>query len=134
MVKVSRPLDSLGSPCYAVALDYLGRWWPLAKSKAGLLQGTLDMLILKALSLGALHGYGIGQRIAQISGDALKIEEGSLYPGLYRLEQRGGVQSEWDVSDNNQRAEFYKLTRAGRKQLILEERNWERLPRAAQYD
>ena len=74
-----------------------------------------------------LHGYGVGQRIAQISGDALKIEEGSLYPGLYRLEQRGWVQSEWDVSDNNQRAKFYKLTRAGRKQLILEERNWERL-------
>jgi PadR family transcriptional regulator, regulatory protein PadR len=99
----------------------------LAKSKAGLLQGTLDMLILKALSLGALHGYGIGQRIAQISGDALKIEEGSLYPGLDRLEQRGWVQSEWDVSDNNQRAKFYKLTRSGRKQLTLEESNWERL-------
>jgi PadR family transcriptional regulator, regulatory protein PadR len=99
----------------------------LAKSKTGLLQGTLDMLILKALSLGALHGYGIGQRIAQISGDALKIEEGSLYPGLYRLEQRGWVQSEWDISDNNQRAKFYKLTRTGRKQLIIEERNWEKL-------
>jgi len=109
-----------------VALDYPGGG-PLAKSKVGLLQGTLDMLILKALSLGALHGYGIGQRIAQISGDELKIEEGSLYPGLYRLEQRGWVQSEWDISDNNQRAKFYKLTRAGRKQLILEERNWERL-------
>ena len=99
----------------------------MAKSKAGLLQGTLDMLILKALSLGALHGYGIGQRIAQISDDALKIEEGSLYPGLYRLERRGWIDSEWDVSDNNQRAKFYKLTRAGRKQLIIEEQNWERL-------
>jgi PadR family transcriptional regulator len=109
-----------------LALDYLGGG-RLSKSKTGLLQGTLDMLILKALSLGALHGYGVGQRIAQISGDALKIEEGSLYPGLYRLEQRGWVQSEWDVSDNNQRAKFYKLTRAGRKQLILEEQNWERL-------
>ena len=99
----------------------------MSKSKAGLLQGTLDMLILKALSLGALHGYGIGQRIGQISGDALKIEEGSLYPGLYRLERRGWVESEWDLSDNNQRAKFYKLTRTGRKQLILEEQNWERL-------
>ena len=99
----------------------------MSKSKAGLLQGTLDMLILKALSLGALHGYGIGQRIAQISGDALRVEEGSLYPGLYRLEQRGWIDSEWDVSDNNQRAKFYKLTRAGRKQLIAEEQNWERL-------
>ena len=99
----------------------------MAKSKAGLLQGTLDMLILKALCLGPLHGYGIGQRIAQISGDELRIEEGSLYPGLYRLEQRGWVQSEWDISNNNQRAKFYKLTRAGRKQLIIEEQNWERL-------
>ena len=99
----------------------------MSKSKAGLLQGTLDMLILKALSLGALHGYGVGQRIAQISDDTLKIEEGSLYPGLYRLERRGWVQSEWDVSDNNQRAKFYKLTRSGRKQLIVEEQNWERL-------
>jgi PadR family transcriptional regulator, regulatory protein PadR len=99
----------------------------VAKSKAGLLQGTLDMLILKALSLGALHGYGIGQRIGQISGDELKVEEGSLYPGLYRLEHRGWIESEWDISDNNQRAKFYKLTRAGRKQLIIEEQNWERL-------
>jgi len=99
----------------------------VSKSKAGLLQGTLDMLILKALSLGALHGYGIGQRIGQISGDELKVEEGSLYPGLYRLEKRGWIESEWDVSDNNQRAKFYKLTRTGRKQLIAEEQNWERL-------
>ena len=102
----------------------------MPKSKASLLQGTLDMLILKALSLGALHGYGVGQRIAQISGDGLKIEEGSLYPGLYRLEHRGWIESEWDVSDNNQRAKFYKLTRAGRKQLIIEEQNWDRLASA----
>lgn len=102
----------------------------MSKSKAGLVQGTLDMLILKALSLGPLHGYGVGQRIAQISDDTLKIEEGSLYPGLYRLERRGWIESEWDVSDNNQRAKFYKLTRAGRKQLIIEEENWERLATA----
>jgi len=99
----------------------------VSKSKAGLLQGTLDMLILKALSLGALHGYGVGQRIGQISGDELKVEEGSLYPGLYRLEHRGWLETERDVSDNNARAKFYKLTRARRKQLILEEENWERL-------
>ncbi|HVS20659.1 MAG TPA: PadR family transcriptional regulator [Pyrinomonadaceae bacterium] len=99
----------------------------MSKSKAGLLQGTLDMLILKALSLGSLHGYGVGQRIGQISGDALRVEEGSLYPGLYRLERRGWIESEWDVSENNQRAKFYKLTRAGRKQLTVEEQNWERL-------
>jgi PadR family transcriptional regulator, regulatory protein PadR len=109
-----------------LALEYLGGA-RVRKSKAGLLQGTLDMLILKALSLGVLHGYGVGQRIAQISDETLKIEEGSLYPGLYRLERRGWVESEWDLSDNNQRAKFYKLTRAGRKQLIIEEQNWERL-------
>lgn len=99
----------------------------MTKAKASLLQGTLDMLILKALALGPLHGYGIGQRIAQISGEELKVEEGSLYPGLYRLERRGWIDSEWDVSENNQRAKFYKLTRSGRKQLIIEEKNWERL-------
>jgi PadR family transcriptional regulator len=123
---ITLPLDSLGPAWYA-GPRLSRRLPPLPKSKASLLQGTLDMLILKALSLGALHGYGVGQRIAQISGDALKVEEGSLYPGLYRLEQRGWIESEWDVSENNQRAKFYKLTRAGRKQLIIEEQNWERL-------
>jgi transcriptional regulator len=92
-----------------------------------LLQGTLDMLILKALSLGALHGYGIGQRIMQMSDDVLRVEEGSLYPALYRIERQGWITSEWGVSDNNLRARFYKLTRAGRKQLEIEERHWERL-------
>ena len=99
----------------------------MGKSKAGLLQGTLDMLILKALSLGALHGYGIGQRIAQISDDALKIEEGSLYPGLYRLERRGWIESEWSQSENNRRAKYYRLTKAGRKQLEIENVGWERM-------
>jgi PadR family transcriptional regulator PadR len=92
-----------------------------------LLQGTLDMLILKALSLGPLHGYGIGQRIMQMSEDALRVEEGSLYPALYRIERQGWVTAEWGVSENNLRAKFYKLTRAGRKQLEIEEENWERL-------
>jgi PadR family transcriptional regulator PadR len=102
----------------------------VSKAKLGLLQGTLDMLILKALSLGPLHGYGIGQRIAQITGDELKIEEGSLYPGLYRLERRGWIESEWDVSENNQRAKFYMVTRAGRNQLLIDEHNWKRLASA----
>jgi PadR family transcriptional regulator, regulatory protein PadR len=92
-----------------------------------LLQGTLDMLILKALSLGPLHGYGIGQRIMQGSDDVLRVEEGSLYPALYRIERRGWITSEWGTSENNLRAKFYKLTRAGRKQLEVEEANWERL-------
>ena len=95
-----------------------------------LLQGTLDMLILKALSLGPLHGYGVGSRIRQMSGDVLIVEEGSLYPALYRVEAQGWVTSEWGVSDNNLRAKFYKLTRAGRKQLGVEEANWERLAAA----
>jgi PadR family transcriptional regulator, regulatory protein PadR len=92
-----------------------------------LLQGTLDMLILKALSLGPLHGYGIGQRIMQMSEDALRVEEGSLYPALYRIERQGWITAEWGVSENNLRAKFYKLTRAGRKQLQIEEEHWERL-------
>jgi PadR family transcriptional regulator, regulatory protein PadR len=92
-----------------------------------LLQGTLDMLILKALSLGPLHGYGIGQRIMQMAEDALRVEEGSLYPALYRIERQGWITAEWGVSENNLRAKFYKLTRAGRKQLQIEEENWERL-------
>jgi transcriptional regulator len=92
-----------------------------------LLQGTLDMLILKALSLGPLHGYGIGRRITQMSGEVLRVEEGSLYPALYRIERQGWIRSEWGVSENNMRARFYSLTRAGRKQLEVEQSSWERL-------
>jgi transcriptional regulator len=95
--------------------------------KAGLLQGTLDMLILKALSLGPLHGYGVIQRIAQMSGELLAVEQGSLYPALYRIEQRGWVTSAWDINETGRRAKFYKLTRAGRRQLIVEEESWDRL-------
>ena len=92
-----------------------------------LLQGTLDMLVLKALASGPLHGYGIGQRIRQISDEVLRVEEGSLYPALYRIERRGWITSEWGTSNSNLRAKFYKLTHAGRKQLEVEEANWERL-------
>ena len=99
----------------------------MVKPTNKLLQGTLDMLILKALSLGAMHGYGVGQRIMQLSQDVLRVEEGSLYPALYRVEQQGWIESEWGISDNNQRAKFYKLTRLGRKQLQVEEENWGRL-------
>ena len=99
----------------------------VTKAKNNLLQGTLDMLVLKALSLGPMHGYGVGQRIKQISDDVLKVEEGSLYPALYRIEQQGWIESEWGVSENNQRAKFYKLTRQGRKQLQIEAENWDRL-------
>jgi PadR family transcriptional regulator PadR len=95
--------------------------------KAALLQGTLDMLILKALSLGPLHGYGVIQRIGQMSDRMLEVEQGSLYPALYRIEQRGWVTSEWDTNETGRRAKFYKLTRAGRRQLVVEEASWERL-------
>jgi PadR family transcriptional regulator, regulatory protein PadR len=98
----------------------------MAKDRSDLLQGTLDMLILKALSLGPMHGYGVGQRIMQLAEEMLRVEEGSLYPALYRLEERGWIDSEWGTSENNRRARFYRLTRAGRKQLKLEEENWQR--------
>ncbi|HEX5707555.1 MAG TPA: PadR family transcriptional regulator [Pyrinomonadaceae bacterium] len=92
--------------------------------RADLLQGTLDMLILKALSHGAMHGYGVGQRITQMAEELLRVEEGSLYPALYRLEERGLIASEWGTSENNRRARFYKLTAAGRRQLGVEEEGW----------
>ena len=95
--------------------------------RAGLLQGTLDMLILKALSLGPLHGYGVIQRIRQMSDGLLEVEQGSLYPALYRIEQRGLVDSEWGTSETGRRAKFYRLSRAGRKQLQVEESNWDLL-------
>src|SRR6187549_3550009 len=85
--------------------------------KAGLLQGTLDMLILKALSLGPLHGYGVIQRIGQMSDRMLEVEQGSLYPALYRIEQKGWVTARWDIHETGREAKFYKLTRSGRKQL-----------------
>jgi PadR family transcriptional regulator, regulatory protein PadR len=99
----------------------------VAETKADLLQGTLDMLILKALSLGPLHGYGVIQRIRQMSEEMLTVEQGSLYPALYRIEQRGWVSSEWGENETGRRAKFYSLTRAGRRQLAAEEASWDRL-------
>jgi len=92
-----------------------------------ILQGTLDMLILKAVSLGPLHGYGILLRIQQISRDALQIPQGSLYPALYRLEHRGWLATEWGESENKRKAKYYSLTAAGRKQLRTEQQEWKRL-------
>jgi transcriptional regulator len=92
-----------------------------------ILQGTLDMLILKAVSLGPLHGYGVLLRIQQISGAALQIPQGSLYPALYRLQAKGFIKSTWGESENNRRSRFYELTGSGRKQLIAETKYWERL-------
>ena len=92
-----------------------------------LLQGTLDMLILKAVSLGPLHGYGVLLRIQQISGEQLEIQQGSLYPALYRLEHQGWIASEWGESDNKRKAKFYSLTAAGRRQLQSETEKWNRM-------
>jgi transcriptional regulator len=92
-----------------------------------ILQGTLDMLILKAVSLGPLHGYGILLRIQQVSKDALQIPQGSLYPALYRLEHRGWIAAEWGESENKRKAKYYRLTAAGLKQLKSERQEWKRL-------
>jgi transcriptional regulator len=97
---------------------------------AELLPGTLDMLILKAVSLRPLHGYGVLQRIRQISGDALEIPQGSLYPALYRLEHQELIAAQWGVSENNRRAKYYKLTVAGRRRLREETAGWNRLASA----
>ena len=96
-------------------------------NQASLLPGTLDLLILKAVSLGPLHGYGILLRIGQISGGALSIEQGALYPALYRLELQGLLGTEWGTSENNRRAKFYSLTPAGRKRLREETASWQKL-------
>ena len=100
------------------------------KSKADLLQGTLDLLILKTLALEPMHGWGISLRIQQISQDVLQVQQGSLYPALHRLEHKGWIDAEWGDSDNNRKAKYYRLTRSGRKQLELETSNWERLSAA----
>jgi transcriptional regulator len=97
---------------------------------AALLPGTLDLLILKAVSLGKLHGYGVLLRINQITGGALQVQQGALYPALYRLEQQGLIESDWGTSDNNRRAKFYRLTTTGRSQLGDEVATWNRLAEA----
>jgi transcriptional regulator len=95
-----------------------------------LVQGTLDLLILKILALEPLHGWAIGQRLKQVSGDVLQVSDGSLYPALHKLEQEGWINAEWKPSENNRRAKFYSLTRLGRKELEKEAANWNRLSTA----
>jgi PadR family transcriptional regulator PadR len=102
----------------------------MAMKRADLLQGTLDLLILKTLNGGPIHGYRIAQKIRDLSDAVLRVEEGSLYPALYRLEQRGLIESEWGVSDNNRQARFYKLTRKGRREMDAEAASWDRLSAA----
>ena len=102
----------------------------MAGVRTDLMQGTLELLILKTLARESTHGYGIVQRIHETAEDLVKVEDGSLYPALYRMEERGWIKSEWGVSENNRRARFYKLTKAGQKQLAAERANWERISRA----
>jgi len=102
----------------------------MANDRKDLMQGTLELLILKTLARESMHGYGIVQRIHEAAEDLVKVEDGSLYPALYRMEERGWINSEWGVSENNRRAKFYKLTKAGQKQLASERANWERISRA----
>jgi PadR family transcriptional regulator len=99
----------------------------MGKSRSDVLQGTLDLLILKTLSHGPQHGYGIAVHIQKVSSDALRVEEGSLYPALHRIEQDGWIRSEWGASDNNRRAKFYSITTTGRRRLEHEEKSWEKL-------
>jgi transcriptional regulator len=100
----------------------------LKETRSDILQGTLDLMVLKTLDgLGPLHGYGIARRIEQVSEGVLSLNQGTIYPALLRLEQRGWIKPEWGASDNNRRAKYYSLTRAGRKQLATETEDWERI-------
>lgn len=100
----------------------------MGEPKTDVLQGTLDLMVLKTLeALGPLHGYGIARRIEQVSENLLQLNQGTLYPALLRLQQRGWIKSEWGTSENNRKARFYDLTAAGRRQLTVEARNWERI-------
>jgi PadR family transcriptional regulator len=102
----------------------------MGKAHSDVLQGTLDLLVLRTLARGPMHGYGIIVHIQKVSAEVLRVEEGSLYPALHRIEQAGWISSEWGVSDNNRRAKYYRLTAAGRKHLEKEEENWDKLTRA----
>jgi PadR family transcriptional regulator PadR len=105
----------------------------MSPTSTDLLQGTLDLLILKTLSLGAQHGWGVAQRIQQVSRNLLQINQGSLYPALHRLEEQGWIESEWGVSDNNRRAKFYRLTETGRVQLDRETEVWRQYAEAVRW-
>ena len=102
----------------------------MAPERIGLPQGTLDLLILRTLSLGPQHGWAISERVQQVSSDVLRIQQGSLYPALHRLERRGWIKAKWGTSENNRRARYYELTRAGQKQLEQETDSWRKLTAA----
>src|SRR5687768_17588175 len=122
------PFDGRKEPCYAFFRLSKGR--PMHKGKSDVLQGTLDMLVLKALVLEPMHGWGITERIEQWSESVLQLGQGTLYPALYRLERQGLIRSEWHVTENNRRARYYSLTRGGRRHLTDELVQWRRMSRA----
>jgi PadR family transcriptional regulator PadR len=99
----------------------------MVMSRIDLPQGTLDLLVLRVLSAGEMHGWGIAQRLSIVSNDALQLQEGTLYPALYRMEAKGWIESEWAASENNRRAKYYRLTKVGRKQLEAQKQSWDRL-------
>jgi PadR family transcriptional regulator PadR len=101
--------------------------WGFVMTRIDLPQGTLDLLVLRALSAGEMHGWGIAQRLSIVSKDALQLQEGTLYPALYRMEAKGWIEAEWAVSENNRRAKYYRLTKVGRKQLEAQKESWDRL-------
>lgn len=105
----------------------------MGKAKNDILQGTLALLVLKTIQSGPMYGWGITLHIQQISNEVLRVEEGSLYPALHRMEQEGWISAEWGVSENNRRARYYRLTAAGRKQLVQEEQNWQKLTEAVSW-
>ena len=99
----------------------------MSTTRLDLPQGTLDLLVLRVLSAGEMHGWGIAQRLSIVSNDALQLQEGTLYPALYRMEAKGWIESEWAASENNRRAKYYRLTKVGRKQLEAQKQSWDRL-------
>ena len=117
------PIERQGKPRFPHVFTAMAK----TDFKTDLLQGTLDMLILRVLSRGENHGWGIADRIEQLSKSVLSVGEGSLYPALYRLQDQGWIESEWGISENNRKAKFYRLTKTGRKQLEVEKASWEAL-------
>ena len=135
-LSLAPPYEALNTTKLPLTIDtralqsFVGRYRELMPPPSDLLQGTLDLLILKTLDLRRMHGWAISQRIQQRSNDALQIGQGSLYPALHRLEWKGWIEAEWGTSENNRKAKFYSLTRAGRKQLESEVEQWSRLSKA----
>jgi PadR family transcriptional regulator, regulatory protein PadR len=121
------PLVLLQEKMYILRVEAKGGFCRMSESRIDLPQGTLDLLILRTLSLGPQHGWAISERVHQISDDVLRIQQGSLYPALHRLERRGWIKAKWGVSENNRRAKFYQLTLTGKKQLADEQDAWEKL-------